>query len=220
MSSARATTLCAECGAWLGTKDHVCEHCGTPVSRGDPFTTLAPPPPPPAEALKAAHPRKPSRLFLILGTVAAAAALAFAGVMEYGTHANLNFTRNALTSTRGQLSGTRSTLSTTRGELNRAMTTLDVTRSELSSAQAQLQQLQQQVAGQQQTISGQQTTISGQQSTIANQGAEIADLNTCLKGVATALVDINYYNNVQAGVNELNTVQTVCARAEKNLPPA
>ena len=219
MPSARPTTLCTRCGAWLGPKDVVCEQCGSPVSRGDPFTVLAPPPPPPADEPKAAHPRNLSRLLVVLGALAVCAALAFAGVMEYGTHANLNFTRNALTSTRGQLSGTRTTLKTTRGQLQDVVTTLQGTRSDLASAQAQMQQLQQQIAGQQHTISGQQTTISGQQSTIANQGAEIADLNTCLKGVATALLDLNQYGNLQAGVNELNSVSAVCARAEKNLPP-
>ena len=204
----------------------MCEQCGAAVNIGDPFAGTAPPPPPPVDRTKPASEAGLSKLFVIAGAVAAAALLAFVGVMEYGTHANLSYktnvltsTQGQLTSTRGQLSSTRSTLGTTRRELNDLMTTLNSTTSQLSSAQAQIQQLQQQVTGQQTTISGQQSTISGQKSTIATQGAEIADLNTCLRGVSLALLYINYYNNLQAGINELNSVDAVCTRAEKNLPP-
>ena len=227
VSNTRATTLCERCGAWLGPRDIVCEQCGAAVSIGDPFAGIAAPPPPPlVDRTKPAPGAGLSKLLVIAGAVAAAALLAFVGVMEYGTHANLNYKTNVLTSTqgqlkstRGQLSSTRSTLGTTRHELNDLMTTLSSTTSQLSSAQAQIQQLQQQVTGQQTTISGQQSTISGQTSTIATQRAEIADLNTCLQGVARAMLDINYYNDLQAGINELNSVNTVCTRAEKNLPP-
>lgn len=211
MANVTGTTICEQCGAGLRSKDHFCEQCGAPVSKGDPFTAIAPPPPPPVHEGKSA----PSRLYklsLVVGALAVAAVLSFAGIMEYGTHSNLDYTRNVLTSTRGQLSGTRSTLGTTRTHLQNVMTTLDGTKAQLTAAQAQVQQLQQQIAGQ-------QNTISGQQSTIASQGAEIGDLNTCLQGVSAALVDINYYNDLQAGVNELNSVDTVCTRAEKNLPP-
>ena len=196
------------------------------VKSGDPFAGIAPPPPPPVDTAKPVSRPRRSRLFVIAGAVAAAAVLAFVGVMEYGTHANLSYktavltsTQGQLTSTRGQLSSTRSTVRTTRNELDDLMTTLNSTTSQLTAAQAQIQQLRQQVSGQQTTISGQQSTISGQKSTIATQGAEISDLNTCLKGVALALVEINYYNDAQAGINELNSVNAVCTRAEKNLPP-
>lgn len=219
MPNASGTTICERCGARLRLKDHVCEQCGAPVNRGDPFTVIAPPPPPPAYEARSAPSRKLSTLFLSVGAVAVAAVLAFAGVMEYGTHSNLDYTKTMLTSTRGQLAGTRDTLHTTRGQLRNVMTTLNSTQSQLSSAQAQVQQLQQQVTGQQTTISGQQSTISGQTSTIATQRAEIADLNTCLQGVSRALLDINYYNNLQAGINELDSIDAVCTRAEKNLPP-
>lgn len=226
MSNSRATTLCQRCGAWLGPRDLRCDQCGVAVNIGDPFAGIAPPSPPPADRAKPQLGARLSKGFVIVGALAAAALLAFAGVMEYGTHANLSYktdllmsTKGELSSTRGQLSSTRRTLSTTRNELNDLRTTLDSTTSQLSSAQAQIQQLQQQVTGQQTTITGQQNTISGQKTTIATQGAEIADLNTCLRGVATALLDINYYNDLQAGINELNSVDTVCTRAEKNLPP-
>ena len=226
MSNSRATTLCQRCGAWLGPRDIRCDQCGAAASIGDPFAGIAPPPPPPVDGAKPATRARLSKGLVIAGALAAAAVLAFAGVMEYGTHANLSYktalltsTKGELNSTRGQLSSTRSTLGTTRSQLNDLRTTLNSTTSQLSSAQAQIQQLQQQVTGQQTTISGQQNTISGQKTTIANQGAEIADLNTCLQGVATALLDINYYNDLQAGINELNSINTVCTRAEKNLPP-
>ena len=226
VANTRAATMCERCGAWLGARDTVCDRCGTAVSSGDPFAVMPLPPPPVDTAKRRSSPTLP-RVLVIAGAVAAAAVLAFAGVIEYGTHANLNYqtqtltsTRGKLTATRGQLSTTRTTLGTTQHELSDATTTLNSTTSQLAAAQAQLQQLQQQIAGQQSTISGQQSTISGQQSTIANQASEISDLNTCLQGVAAALLDFNYYNDLQAGINELNSVNAVCTRAEKNLPPA
>jgi peptidoglycan hydrolase CwlO-like protein len=184
-----------------------CAVCGEPASPGvNPEARLTPPVASSEQSARVRSRLRPRRLVVGAAVVAGlcvVVGLAFLGVEEYRTHAELGDTSLKLQHTTRSLGHAETTLASTDKVLQRTAATLSAAQAQVKSSQSEIQQLHQQ--------------INGQQNTIAGSRQEIADLNTCLNGVVAALNFINTGDNTDA-VAALNSINAVCNRASANLP--